>query len=127
MGTFVQSRYSHYQQQKSHKNVWLLVLLCLWTAVSTIRYESKSEGMYFATICSGDSENVILIDGDGNPVKSKDWCLDCIIQAFTPCTDFTLAELILNKNKITKITTIKSLSKPNLIQYYFQTGPPERV
>ena len=22
---------------------------------------------------------------------------------------------------------LKSLSKPNLIQYYFQTGPPERV
>ena len=123
----MQSRYSHYQQQQSHKNLWFLVLLCLWTAVSTLHYASKSEGMYFATICSGDSENVILIDGDGNPVKSKDWCLDCIFQAFTPCTDFTLAELILNENKNTKITTRKSLSKPNLIQYYFQTGPPERV
>ena len=98
-GAFMQARDRLYKQQKSSSRSWLSVSLCLWTVLSTLPYANHSNGVYLATICSGEGEHITVVDRNGQPIKSEIWCLDCIVQISMSNTSFSFAELILNENK----------------------------
>jgi len=123
----LQARDRLQKKQQGFNKFWLLVSLCIWAALSTVPYLSKSPGIHFATICSGEDESVILIDRDGKPIKTETWCLDCIVQIFMSGPDFHIAELILNENIAAYDAPKTDLDKPQTIQFYFQTGPPKSV
>ena len=123
----MQARDRLYKQQKSSSRVWLSVSLCLWTVLSTLLYLNHTNGVYLATICSGEDEHIIVVDRNGQPIKSEIWCLDCIVQISMSDPSFSFAELILNENKAAYNATKADFFKPQAVQYYYQTGPPEIV
>ena len=123
----MQARDRLYKQQKSSSRFWLSVSLCLWTVLSTLPYLNHNNGVYLATICSGEGEHITIVDGNGQPIKSETWCLDCIVQISMSDPSFSFAELILNEHKAAYNAPKADFFKPQAVQHYYQTGPPEIV
>ena len=123
----MQARDRLQKQQKSLNVFWVSVSLCLWTVLSTLPYLNQSKDLYLATICSGESKSIILVDIEGQPIKSKTWCLDCVVQVFRAEPSFSIADLILSERKAAYNALKADLEKPQAVQHYFQTGPPEIV
>ena len=123
----MQARDQLYKLQKSVNIFWLLVSLCLWTIICTLSYLNQSKGFYLVTICSGEGKSSIAVDRKGQPIKSKTWCLACIVQVFIAEPSFSIAELILNEHKVAYDALKADLDKPQAVPHYFQTGPPEIV
>ena len=121
----MQARDRLYKQQKSSSRFWISVSLCLWTLLSTLPYVNHSNGVYLATICSGEDEHIIVVDRNGKTIKSETWCLDCIVQISMSDPSFSFDELILNEHKAAHHAPKADFFKPQTVQHYFQTGPPE--
>ncbi len=124
-GAFVQAGDRLYKQQTSINIFWISVSLFLWTVLSALPYLNQSKGLYLATICSGEGKSVIIVDREGQPIKSKTWCLDCIVPGFITKQSFTVAELLLTEHKVAYNALKADLDKSKAVQHYFQTGPPE--
>ena len=103
------------------------VSLCLLTILSTFPYLNQSKRLYLAPICAGGGESIVIVEREGQPIKSKTWCLDCIVHGFMAEPSFSVAELILNERKAAYNALKADLEKPQAVQHYFQTGPPEIV
>ena len=95
--------------------------------LSTLPYLNQSKRLYLATICSGEGNSIIVVDREGQPIKSKTWCLDSIVRAFRAELSFRVAKLILNEHKTAYNALKADLGKPQKLQHYFQIGPPEIV
>ena len=121
----MQARDRLYKQRENFNTFWLSVSVCLWTLLSTLPYLNEPKGLYLATICSGEGETINVFDREGQPIKSKTWCIVCIVQGFMAEQSFSVAELILNERKEAYNAFIADLDKPQPAQHYFQTGPPE--
>ena len=114
-----------YKQHKNSSRLWLSASLCFWTVLSTLPYLNQSNGVYLATICSGEGKHIIVVDRNDQPIKSETWCLDCIVQISMSDPSFSFAELILNEHKAAYNSPKADFFKPQAVQHYFQTGPPE--
>ena len=101
--------------------------LCLWTVLSILPYFNQSKRLILATICSGEGKSFIIVDREGQPIKSKTWCLDCIVHGFITKPSFTVVDVILAGHKVAYKALKADLDKSKAVQHYFQTGPPEIV
>ena len=122
----MQARDRLYNQQKNLTIFRISASRCFWTALSTLPYLNQSKGLILATICAGEGKSVIIVDREGQPIKSKT-CLDCIVHGFITKPSFTVAELILTEHKVAYNALKADLDKSKSVQHYFQTAPPEIV